>query len=300
MNVLIIDVDSRIPNLALKKVEYYHEQRGDVIVWNLPIFRGWADAIYVSCIFRENREKCLEWEGDSLIGGSGYDLSVKLPPEIEAVRPHINLGFSTRGCIRHCGFCVVPAKEGRLRIVGDLLDLWDGESREVIVMDNNILGLPGHFRRVCEQAQGKGIRIDFNQGLDHRLLTTEIAGILRATRHKEYRFAFDYIDQYDSVNEAIGVLHSAGINRSFWYVLVGYNTTLDEDLGRLEFLKGWGETVFVQRYRKTRGNLLLAQWANQHNLFKVKTFGEFLQMPKNSAHIKRHGGDKIWAEYSTY
>lgn len=29
MNILIIDIDSKIPNLALKKIEKYHRDRGD-------------------------------------------------------------------------------------------------------------------------------------------------------------------------------------------------------------------------------------------------------------------------------
>lgn len=288
MNVLIIDIDSRIPNFALRKVEAYHLRQGDDVKWNLPLWRQWADEIYVSCVFERNKHLCREWEGSATIGGSGYDLVVKLPPEIESIKPRINLGFTTRGCIRECGFCIVPKKEGRIRAVGDLLDLWDGESTDVMVLDNNILALPDHFRIICEQARTHSIRVDFNQGLDHRLLTEDMCRLLKSIRHKEYRFAFDSIDQYDSVAKAIRLLKQAGINRCFWYVLVGYNTAFRDDLSRLEYLKMKGQTAFVQRYTKSKGNLLLGKWVNRHNIFRALSFKEFLDAPVNAKYVEKY------------
>ena len=153
MKVLIIDIDSRIPNLALKKIEKYYLDKGDEVLWNIPLAKDIVDKVYVSCVFTKNKNKCNFWEGMGDIGGSGYSLEINLPLEIEAVKPRINYGFTTRGCIRNCKFCIVPKKEGKIRIEGELLDLWDGYSKKVIVMDNNILALPTHFEMVCRQAR---------------------------------------------------------------------------------------------------------------------------------------------------
>jgi len=291
MNILIIDIDSKIVNLALKKVELYHLQHGDSVMWNMPLLESWADQIYVSCVFTQNKEECMEWEGLAGIGGSGYDLSITLPPEIEEVRPHINLGFTTRGCNRKCGFCIVPKKEGKFRIVGDILDLWDGKSRRIKLLDNNILLNVDHFRSVCQQARERYLYLDFNQGLDHRLLTKDIVKELRTILHKEYRFAFDKPQQFPSVRRALNLLQENGIKRSFWYVLVGFDTTFEEDICRLNFLRSKGQTAFVQRYTKTRGNRLLGQWANQHNMFKMVTFDEFLEIPKYAAFSAKYRAD---------
>ena len=278
-NVLLIDIDSKIPNLALKKLEKYYSQQGSTVYWNMPLMAEWSDVIYVSCIFTLNRDKCIEWEAysNSWIGGSGYDLDITLCDEIEKVNPKINLGFTTRGCNRKCGFCIVPQKEGKIRAVGRLADLWDGESQDVTILDNNILALPEHFKSVCHEAQLWGIRLDFNQGLDHRLLTDEIASELKRTRHKnEYRFAFDHPDSIDSVKVAIKLLGKHGINRAFWYVLVGYDTDVEADLFRLNYLRAERQTVFVQRYKKDKATIRLAQWANQHHIFPKMTYQEFL------------------------
>jgi len=281
--VLLIDIDSKIKNLALHKVERYYLDKGYEVWWNYPLARNVVDSIWVSCVFTKNRDQCLEWEGLAHIGGSGWDLSSKLPAEIERVKPRINLGFTTRGCFRKCHYCIVPEKEGPLQVEGDLLDLWDGKGREIILLDNNILGLPDHFMKICVQARANRLKLDFNQGLDHRLLTDDIVKALKSTRHFELRFAYDHPSMSHSVEKAVKLLKKHGINRAIWYVLVGFDTTFEEDLGRLEQLKGLGQAVFVQRYETIyldRDYINLARWANQHSHFKKKTWPQFKANPQ--------------------
>lgn len=295
MRVLIIDIDSKIPNLALKKAERYHLDRGDEVEWDMPLMANQADLIYVSCVFKKNRHKAEEYEvyEHALIGGSGYDLKVTLPPEIEAVRPRINMGFTTRGCIRQCGFCVVPEKEGDIRIIGDLFDLWDGEAKQITLLDNNILAVPEHFFSVCAQARERGIRLDFNGGLDHRLLTPEIVSVLAETSHVVYKFAYDRTACRAGVNRAIALLEAVGIRRSTWYVLVGYDTTLRQDLQRLNHLRFMDQRAFVQRYAMRPEYIPLARWANQRHMFRGMTFGQFLKEPrKKNYYIRIYGREK--------
>lgn len=240
-----------------------------------------VDKVYVSCVFKENRKQCLEYPTNAIIGGSGWSLDINLPPEIEDIKPHINLGFTTRGCLRKCPFCIVPKKEGRIKIVGDLLDLWDGKSKDVIVLDNNILTVPQHFRLICEQARKNKIRVDFNQGLDHRLLTQEIVDLMKSIRHIEYRFAFDYPSYLPTVEKAITLLQKNKINRCNWYVLVGFNTTIKEDLFRLNYLRDRYQNAYVQRYKKEPIYIPLARWANQHHIFRGMTWEQFIDRPEN-------------------
>ena len=277
MKISLINIDSKITNLALAKIAKYHTDKGDEVIWDMPIIP--ADKTYVSCVFTKNRRLAEQWEGKAAIGGSGYSLDVKLPKEIESVKPRINYGFTTRGCIRNCGFCIVPQKEGKIRIVGDLLDLWDGKSRDVVVMDNNILALPEHFEKICNQAIENNIRIDFNQGLDCRLLTDKIVELLTKISHKEYHFAFDNPSSFHNVERAIWLLRRNGIKRSCWYVLCGFGTTFEQDLERCEYLKSEGQNVFVQRYETVYRRpeyIALARWANQHHIFQGMTLKQFM------------------------
>jgi hypothetical protein len=278
--ILIIDIDSKIKNLALYKIAKYYEEKNYEVIWDYQLAKGTVDYTYVSCVFTKNKFKCAEWEGigNVEIGGSGYSLTKTLPEDIERVLPRINLGFTTRGCIRKCEFCIVPEKEGKIHPVGDLLDLWDGEVRDIVVLDNNILALPDHFRLVCKQTRENKIRVDFNQGLDHRLLDSDTVKELTSIRHVEYRFAFDHPSYIGTVSKAIDMLQSGGIRRCSWYVLVGFNTTLKEDIDRLNFLRERNQNAYVQRYETCyhqKDYISMARWANQHHLFQALTWEQF-------------------------
>lgn len=286
LRIGLIDIDSKIPNLALHKIAKYYEREA-TIEWNFPLAISTYDKVFVSCVFDWNKKLCKQYEGlpNVEIGGSGYDLNKKLPQEIEIIKPKINLGYTSRGCMRKCEFCIVWKKEGKLHPVGNLLDLWDGSSKEIVLLDNNILGLREHFELICKQAQENKIKVDFNQGLDHRLLDDDICKILKATPHKEYRFAFDKPQYENSVLKAIGLLQKHGIKRAMWFCLVGFDTTIDEDFYRINLLRKYGQTVYVQRYNYTKKKeyINMARWANQHHIFRKMTYEEFCMALKRAS-----------------
>jgi len=273
--ILLVNIDSVIPNLALKKVEKYHLDRGNEIIWDMPIMAELADKIYVSCVFPRNRQRAISIHPTAIIGGSGYDLFIKLPPEIERVKPRINWGFTTRGCIRKCPFCFVPQMEGYIRVVGDIYDLWDGQSKEVYVMDNNILALPTHFSKVCEQIRKENLRVDFNQGLDHRLLTKELWLELLSLKHiHEIRFAFDDIAYVRTAIRALDLMAQHGLDdwQTRWYVYVGEKDTFETVYERLCLLRKYKQHAYLMRDEKVYDNpvyIALATWTNFKGAFKM-------------------------------
>lgn len=295
MKVLLIDIDSTIPNLALHRIDRYHSLLGDEVIWDMALALDYVDKCYVSCIFPENRYKSLIFDGRALIGGSGYDISVKLPKEIEETECRINWGFTTRGCIRNCYFCFVPKMEGKIRVVGDIYDIWDGESKEITLMDNNILALPEHFKKISKQIQKENLRVDFNQGLDYRLLTEELWGELKSLKHQhEIRFAFDDISYKKSVIRALDLMKANGLKdwQTRWYVYVGVNDTFDTVYDRLQLLKEYKQLAYVMRDRLVCDNLqwvALAKWANLMGAFKY----DFYEL------LVKSGSLKIYAKYFT-
>jgi len=153
--ILLIDVDSKILNLTLMKLSAYHKAKGD----NIVLFHGSQidlsekpDRIYASIIYKKNRH-ALDYllstypGADIDIGGGGCDLHKELSPEIECMQPDYSLypecdfsiGFSSRGCIRKCSFCVVPEKEGKFRRTRHPQEWYNSEFRKIIFLDNNIL-----------------------------------------------------------------------------------------------------------------------------------------------------------------
>jgi radical SAM superfamily enzyme YgiQ (UPF0313 family) len=249
------------------------------------------DQIYYSSIFDFTKKHYVA--PGATIGGTGFDLVTVLPPEIEAMKPRLNIGFTNRGCIRKCSFCVVPIKEGYIHPVGDLLDIWDGHSRDITLYDNNILGLPDHFEAICNQARAHKLRLDFNQGLDHRLLTPELVAILKKTSHQQLRFAFDHPAELQTVLKAIEMLKAQKINQSMWYVLVGYNTTFKQDMDRVKLLKELGQRPYIMMYKGNKNHpelgldshmkkiRALARYTNRMNVGTGMTWCQFLSCPEN-------------------
>lgn len=290
---MLVSIDSKIPNLALCKIEKYHKDRGDEVFWDFPLMRNEMDKIYVSCVFDWNKDKCNDWEGIAEIGGSGYSLTKTLPEEIEKVKPKINLGFTTRGCIRNCYFCIVPKKEGMIKVEGDIYDLWDGKSKEVTILDNNILALPEHFKLICSQIKKENLRVDFNQGLDHRLLTKELCQTLLSVKNKELRFAFDHIGYKPMVLKAIKILKECGVGdwKTRWYVYVGENDTFESVYERMVILKENKQGVYVMRDRKVYDKpefIALASWGNTMGAFKIASLKEILDSSKRMKPYKKY------------
>lgn len=297
MKVLLLNIDSKLPNIALHKIALYHESKGDEVVWDMPMMLNSCDKVYASCIFVKNRWVCENYRGlrpDLIIGGTGYDLTVKLPPEIEEMKPKINVGFTTRGCIRNCSFCFVPKAEGKIRIVGDIYDLWDGDSKCLTLLDNNILAVPDHFKGICQQIKRENITVDFNQGLDIRLVTPEICDSLFSVKvlHSRRRFAFDFPGLAETIKSKVALMREyAPREMFFFYVLVGYNTTFEEDLFRLNLLRELNCRAYVMRHASTpkeRRYTRLAEWANQ-----IWTFAKYDFQTFCDEYVKDKGGKPL-------
>jgi len=272
----LIKLDGKHPNLALEKLRVYYNAE-----YITPIQAYNYDRVYCSSIFTFTDKSYVQ--PDWICGGTGFDLTTELPKEIETIHPHINWGVTTRGCIRKCWFCVAWKKEGNIRVIADLYDIWDGKSKNVVFIDNNILAVPEHFIKVCSQAQKENIKIDFNQGLDIRLLTKELAQVMKDTRMVAYRFAFDSMGIKDIVVSGIEILKSVGINFPDLYVFAGPKTSFDDALSRLNILRELKARPYLMRHEDVKGDrkyISLARWANQRHLFAAKTWEEFLEYEK--------------------
>jgi len=295
MKVALLAADSKIPNLALMKLSAWHKAQGDSVEIYSPIssLLSKPDICYASKVFSFSPDPEYLPDCEIVYGGTGHDLKVELPPEIEAMCPDYEifncnyaLGFTTRGCIRKCPFCIVPEKEGKIRAVSDIYAFWRGQ-KEIKLLDNNILTLPDHFFKICGQIKKEGIKVDFNQGLDIRLLTESMVKTLKELRHDDYRFAFDFPEMEDIIREKVALLEHYGIHRSMFYVLVGFNTTIEQDIHRLNVLRELGQNAYVMRYKREKIYIPLANWANQPRVFHAMDFESFLNHPEKR-HYKKY------------
>lgn len=265
MNVLLIDADSTIPNLALMKISAYHKAIGDIVGFNVED----PDKVYCSIIFKKNRHmadglRFLYPNADIDIGGSGYDLKKTLPEYIESMTPDYTIypnnksyyGFTTRGCIRHCPFCIVHDKEGGFRrIFGDVGSalrsiMGNHELTEMTFLDNNILADRDWFIDLCNTLHSRfpKMKVDFNQGLDIRLIDDESARALSKLRPiTKWKFAFDMISYKDKVTKGIEILNRYIKVRSMvlFYVYVDGDYQIPDAVARCRILKENGATAYA-------------------------------------------------------
>ena len=247
---LLIDVDSTIPNLALMHISTWKKREGYEVGFNVQE----PDEVYASIVFDKNRHKAdglRYFYPDAVIdiGGGGYDLNKRLPEWVDLLPPDYSLypecdyslGFTSRGCNRSYPFCVVPRKEGRFRRHQHPSEFYNPRFKKMVLMDNNILFDKAWFFEVTDWILEKDLRVDFNQGLDVRLIDKDVAERIAELRtFRPLRFAFDSVDYEDKVANGIQLMNEAGIkvrNRAEWYVYLDSDEEFDSALYRCKRLK---------------------------------------------------------------
>ena len=282
--VAIAQVDGKWPNLALAKIAATMKREGNAVEWFNALDR--YDSVFASKVFSDTPDN-LYLPPDAIRGGSGYSRTDRLMDFVEATKPDWSLwpwwphdlGYSTRGCIRKCPFCIVPEKEGKLRVVAEFGDLTTSRPT-MILHDNNVTAAPiEHFRKFCADATAAGVTIDFHQGLDARLLTDEHAAIIaRSMFARRIHLAFDHLSDEAAVREAISTMARAGVvaSRLTFFVLVGFDSTPDDDMERVQILRSLGCDPFVMKFKRDDPyQRRFARWVNNKVAFKAMTWDEF-------------------------
>lgn len=268
------------PNLALMKLSAYHKKQGDTVEWWNPLEH--FDRVYSSKVFTFTPENPY-LPPDTIKGGTGYGIYDDLPDVIDSVFPDYSLypnckhaiGFLTRGCIRNCPWCIVPKKEGGIKAYRTWREIKRPDSRDIVFMDNNVLACEYGVGEMRDMV-GKNVRVDFNQGLDARLITPEIAELLAQLKWIRFiRMSCDTDAMLEVVLHAIERLAEHGVksSRIFVYLLV-------QDVGSAEMravaLREVGAEVFAQPYRDFKNNVeptreqkALARWVNRKEIFKT-------------------------------
>ena len=274
-DIALIDVDGRLPNLALMKISGHFKARGlrtllarkEILS---PAFREvWASSIFYDHHSLSRVERLRQYYGDNIqIGGSGVNITCRLPTEIDQATPDYGLypelgdraiGFLTRGCPKACDFCIVPRKEGKPRQVASLEELLQ-KRKKLILLDDNLLAHPSALQLLEQMAQ-QNIAVNFNQTLDLSLVNQDFASLLRRIQAMNVRFtrpclyfSLNHANHLEQFQRAYDLFNFTGRDNVEFICMYGFNTTLADDVTRFRFLKSLpGAYVFTQRYKPFAG-----------------------------------------------
>ena len=290
--VSILSTDSKIPNLACMKLSAWHKAQGDEVYVNLPLMEEQCDVRYASYVFTTSVK---DHHPDTIVGGTGIDIRAKLPDEVEHIMPDYAgfgcdhaIGFTSRGCPNKCKFCFVPEKEGDVHAHADPDEFVLPHHRHVMFLDNNILAAP-NCAEVLEWCEGFSGSVDFNQGLDCRLIDGPMARALAKIRlHPYIRLAVDTDASREPFGKAHGHLKAAGVpmGRTCVMVLVGSSGELTQsDIDRVMWVAGIDRLdPFAMPFMpptagpgwKPSSELRdFARWVNRKALFRSCTWDEY-------------------------
>lgn len=289
MHVLLVEpaYHTRFPPLGLLKLATYHRLQGDSVkLVRGCVDLGWRapDLVYVTSLYtwawkpvwqavrfyKSVFPKANVWLGGvyaSLMpehaAQSGADhVHVGVFNEAEDLMPAYDLVpewdgsiiFSSRGCNNRCPYCAVWRIEGKLNSCKQSIKhlIYPRHTR-IILWDNNILQSPyweDIFDELIWFSKVKGMSVDFNQGLDARLVTGDVADKLAKMRLLCVRLAYDRDEMELYVEKTIEMLNKRGIRKRsiFVYVLYNFDDGPESFFRRVGNVLEWGAVVYPMRF----------------------------------------------------
>ena len=290
--ILLLQLDGKLPNVALMRVAAHHRALGDDVVLRRaptvaavePELGDDFARVYASAIFERTRPvaaRLLQVRPDAVVGGTGWDLGQTLEgvgivtkAQDYSIYPRFqpSIGFSQRGCRLRCEFCVVPKTEGAAREEQSINDIWRGEPfpRHILLLDNDFFGVRAWRARVAELRAG-GFRVCFSQGINARLISDEVAKAVASLDYRDDAFkvkriytAWDSREDEATLFRGLDRLATAGVkpDHLMVYCLIGYwpgETHADRDYRRSR-LRAWGARPYPMPYTRTPELLGFARW----------------------------------------
>lgn len=293
MNVLLLQLDGKLPNVALMRLASHHRARGDTVtlrkatrleaierpLWEMP-----PATVYASAIFDRSQpliERVKQVYPHAIVGGTGSgttqsleEIGVNTVDQDYSIYPKFtdSIGFTQRGCRFKCSFCRVPKMEGKVRAEQGIYDLWRGEGhpRHLLLLDNDFFGQIG-WQDKCQQIRDGGFKVAFSQGINARVLTDEVAETVASLDYRDDSMktkrlytAWDNRGHERKLFEGLERVCRAGVkpDHLMVYMLIGYwpgETHEDRDYRRRK-LREFGARPYPMPFERSRELVGFQRW----------------------------------------
>lgn len=262
-------------NLALMRISTFHKKKqGDEVTLNQPLRP--ADLSYGSWLFSSSMKYNCDLEG-------GPAISPSVRSGFETERPDYDLfpgmdyslGYTWSHCPRRCKFCVVP-KQRNPQIHHSIWEFHESRFRKICLLNNNTFSDP-QWRETFEEIWDAGLTIIDENGYDLRLLDDEKADVLsRSNFVTGIHFAWDRMSDETNIIAGLKLLkehHLRSVN-NLVYVLIGFDTTMEEDIHRCQVIDDYGLTPFPMPYSKNQYTRAFRRFINLHYYRKYATIAD--------------------------
>jgi hypothetical protein len=292
VRILLLQLDGKLPNIALMRIAAHHRSMGDDVelrragnlrrleprLWDNP------DKIYASLIFERSRPlgvRVLRVHPEAIVGGTGWKVSSSLEAHgISTTKQDYSaypafrssIGFLQRGCRLRCPFCVVPRKEGQVRHEQTVEQLWRGDPwpRELLLLDNDFFGNPEWRDRIAEIRTG-GFKVSFSQGINCRAIGPEEAEAIASVNYRDDGMkvrriytAWDNRKDEKRLFRGLQLLVDAGVKprQIMVYILIGYwpGETAEDREHRRSQIRSFGATPYPMPFVRTPELVGFQRW----------------------------------------
>jgi len=228
-----------------------------------------------------------------------------------------SIGFLTRGCIRHCPFCINKL-ESTIHRYSDLNCFLDQERDDkgklvrpyVYLWDDNFLASDiTVWKPLLQELIDMGRPFQFRQGLDERMLAQSTHGeemaqmLAKSKYHGDFIFAFDNWRDREIIEKALKIWKKYNPKKGTkFYLFCGFMQKPDnkekfykdirELFQRIRVLMQYGCVGYVMRHQDYHNApisniyIQIARWCNQQQFYKKMSFWEFCY--RNQSYWEEH------------
>jgi hypothetical protein len=279
MKIGLINIEPKIVNTAYMQISSFFKLGGYSVDWWAVDKDAEFSDLFCSSLFDFTDRAPVP--ARTLSGGSGVDLQRKLPSEVEeceydySIYPDCDFSivWFSRGCDNNCPFCIVRRKEGKLHPVKPKTQL-NPRGRYIKVQDNSFFDNP-NYKEALDFLVSTKQKVELTN-INVRTLTPEkCSDILKLRHEKQLKIAWD--NPKENILPALKLLLSyVKPYKIGCYVLIGYWSTPEEDLYRVEKLRELKIDPFVMPFNKSDPyQRNFARWVNMKAIFKTVSWSEY-------------------------